>query len=231
MKLGKSMSLVGVFCAAVAGGMVADALVDTGPVVCLVDPTCRDLTQNEQKMLRPIFGNTLPYAEIKVFKRPPLLKLFADGHIGSVFHKNVYLTKDAGPQQDDYGLSADPVFGGDVIGDDIFVHEIAHIWQNQKVGHPFNLEEQDYYYEIKPDSVFSDFNFEQQAEIIRTYFVLRREIIRDTKQMDAFGTPEEERQLLDRTMSAKCSRMVPHQKILEKVLPFEPLTVCGPAAP
>lgn len=226
MKLGKSLSLVGIFCAAVAGGMIADAVVDTGPVVCLVDPTCRSLTKNEQRMLRPLFGDTLPYSEIKVFRRPPLLKLFSDGHIASAFNNNVYLTKEAGPQQDDFGLSVDPDSGADVTGDDIFVHEVAHIWQNQRGGHSYVLEDMEYYYEIKPHSVFSDFNREQQAEIIRTYFVLKRDILRYQDKSEQTQMPSDNHRLLNKSLALQCERLQSHQKLLENVLPLEPFSTC-----
>ncbi|MFN3827721.1 MAG: hypothetical protein ACK4NR_08880 [Micavibrio sp.] len=225
IKLGKSMSIIGVFCAAVAGGLIADQLVDTGPVVCLVDPTCRTLTKNEQEMLRPVFGNALPYGDIRVFKRPPIHKVFSEDHIGSAFFNNVYLTKEAGPQQDDFGLSVNPDSKEDVIGDDIFVHEISHVWQNQQRRSPIILDELDYYYEIKPDSVFSDFNREQQAEIIRTYFVLRREILRDQEKLNL---PEHSptTQGLAKALVPKCQRFLEHQRLLEKILPLEPVNTC-----
>lgn len=229
MRLNKTFSIVGIFLAAVAGGMIADTLVDTGPVVCLVDPTCRQLTENEQALLKPIFGDSLPYSDIRIYRRPSLHKLFSEGNIATAHNNNVYLTKDAGPQQADFGLGKDPASGVTVTGDDIFVHEIAHVWQNQTSGGSFSFKELDYYYEIKPNSLFRDFNREQQAEIIRSYFEQRRDIIRDHAQIEALATPDENRRLLKKLLPGKCGNLVTHQRVLEKVLPLEPVTVCSPA--
>ena len=50
----------------------------------------------------------------------------------------------------------------------MFMHEVTHCYQGQHLNFPLNNLHV-YKYELKPDSRFSDFGFEQQAEIIRNY--------------------------------------------------------------
>lgn len=59
-----------------------------------------------------------------------------------------------------------------------FVHEMTHVWQTQTQGrwylvlrrHPFSR----YHYALKPGWSLTQYGIEQQAEIIRHAFLLRR---------------------------------------------------------
>lgn len=60
----------------------------------------------------------------------------------------------------------------------LFVHEMAHVWQTQRAGrfyllmmrHPFCR----YRYAFQPGKPFARYGIEQQAEIVRHAFLLRR---------------------------------------------------------
>lgn len=61
----------------------------------------------------------------------------------------------------------------------LFIHEMVHVWQHQQgvflplVRHPFCR----YDYELIPGKNFLDYNVEQQAEIVRHVFLLRKGMI------------------------------------------------------
>ncbi len=57
---------------AVAVGLAADMMFDTGPAVCKIDPTCRKLTSDEIALAKPLFGNTIRYKDVLVFERHAL---------------------------------------------------------------------------------------------------------------------------------------------------------------
>lgn len=60
----------------------------------------------------------------------------------------------------------------------LFIHEITHVWQSQQRGrwylplhrHPFCR----YGYSLKPGAPLAAYGIEQQAEIVRHAFLLRR---------------------------------------------------------
>ncbi|WP_093664223.1 vgr related protein [Sphingomonas gellani] len=58
----------------------------------------------------------------------------------------------------------------------LFIHEMVHIWQHQRgvylplARHPFCR----YDYALKPGQAFTRYGLEQQAEIVRHAFLLRR---------------------------------------------------------
>ncbi len=57
----------------------------------------------------------------------------------------------------------------------LFIHELVHVWQHQKgvflplKRHPFCT----YNYSLKPGWPFKRYGIEQQAEIVRHYFLLK----------------------------------------------------------
>jgi hypothetical protein len=70
-------------------------------------------------------------------------------------------------------------FSGAALGlQGLFIHEMTHVWQAQRKGrfylpffrHPFCR----YRYELKPGRPLTRYGIEQQAEIIRHAFLLRR---------------------------------------------------------
>jgi len=81
------------------------------------------------------------------------------------------------------------------IPNDIFIHELVHIWQYQKFGAVYiykswkaQLSKEGYNYgsmkglnlAFKSSKMFHEFNFEQQAEIIQDYY--KRQFMNDTSR-------------------------------------------------
>lgn len=150
----------------------------------------RSLTAGEISMCRKFFQNSIDYRRVKIINKAILPKqdvpitphgnpYYPDGLIGS----NIY--------QDDF---SNPKFKDNPIrtnGTDLrikakltFIHEMTHVWQHQKgldlIKRGVLLQSLDritpdnlydaYSYQLKYDSKFNDFNFEQQATIIADYF-------------------------------------------------------------
>lgn len=59
-----------------------------------------------------------------------------------------------------------------------FIHEMTHVWQSQARGWWYLLVvgpfQRKYSYRLKPGKRFTDYNIEQQAEIVAHTFKLRR---------------------------------------------------------
>lgn len=59
-----------------------------------------------------------------------------------------------------------------------FIHEMTHVWQAQERGWWYLLLvgpfQRKYSYTLKPDKMLTDYNIEQQAEIVAHTFMLRQ---------------------------------------------------------
>lgn len=129
----------------------------------------RPLTQGEVEIARSMFGRAIDYEQVRVHRRkwwplqPRQVAMAPDGHL--------WLHPDGGLFCDDY--AAQPI-----ALQALFVHEMTHVWQAQRSGkwwlplmrHPFCS----YAYVLEPDKPFARYGIEQQAEIVRHAFMLRR---------------------------------------------------------
>ncbi len=129
----------------------------------------RPLTTGEVELARSIFGGTMDYSRVRLFRGkwwPLQPRRSAMAPTGSIwFHP------DGGGWSDDF--SKEP------LGLQAFwMHEMTHVWQAQKRGrlylplmrHPFCR----YAYELQPGRPFERYGIEQQAEIVRHVFLSRR---------------------------------------------------------
>jgi len=129
----------------------------------------RPLTTGEVELARSIFGGTMDYSRVRLFRGkwwPLQPRRSAMAPTGSIwFHP------DGGGWSDDF--SKEP------LGLQAFwMHEMTHVWQAQKRGrlylplmrHPFCR----YAYELQPGRPFERYGIEQQAEIVAHAFLLRR---------------------------------------------------------
>jgi len=129
----------------------------------------RPLTTGEVELARSIFGGTMDYSRVRLFRGkwwPLQPRRSAMAPTGSIwFHP------DGGGWSDDF--SKEP------LGLQAFwMHEMTHVWQAQKRGrlylplmrHPFCR----YAYELKPGRPFERYGIEQQAEIVRHRFLADR---------------------------------------------------------
>lgn len=73
------------------------------------------------------------------------------------------------------GLYCDDFCGQGISSQGLFIHEMVHVWQHQQgiflplARHPFCR----YDYAIKPGQPFKRYGIEQQAEIVRHYFMIK----------------------------------------------------------
>ena len=129
----------------------------------------RVLTSGEIDLVRTIFGDAIDCGRVRLVKRkwwPFQPKNAAMAPCGNIhFHPHGTLWS-----QD---FSREPLW---LQG--FWIHEMTHVWQAQRYGRfylplmrqPFSR----YRYEIVPGRSFARYGLEQQAEIVRQTFLLRR---------------------------------------------------------
>jgi hypothetical protein len=128
--------------------------------------TGRFLTPSETALAESVFGNSIAYDDVRVhngkwwFFQPRNVAMAPRGNIH--FHPKGR-------------LYCDDFCGSDITDQGLFIHEMTHVWQHQ-VGlnlilrrHPFCR----YDYAIKPGWPLKRYGIEQQAEIVRHYFMLK----------------------------------------------------------
>ncbi|NML06164.1 vgr related protein [Sphingomonas sp. G-3-2-10] len=127
----------------------------------------RPLTEQEIALARSVFGDAIDYARVRIrnrkwaFFQPRNTVMAPTGHIH--FHPH-------GPHyREDFAAEGLSLQG-------LFIHEMVHVWQHQKgiflplKRHPFCR----YDYAIRPGQPLEKYGLEQQAEIVRHAFLLRR---------------------------------------------------------
>ncbi|WP_294132750.1 vgr related protein [Sphingobium sp.] len=136
----------------------------------------RYLTRDEVTLARGMFGAAIDYGRVRVHERkwwpfqPRGVTMAPDGDLW--FHP------DGGLFCADFCESPLHIQGH-------FIHEMTHVWQAQRSGrwwlplmrHPFCR----YAYDVVPGKPFARYGIEQQAEIVRHAFLLRRGVMVDGK--------------------------------------------------
>ncbi|HEX4737481.1 MAG TPA: vgr related protein [Allosphingosinicella sp.] len=129
----------------------------------------RPLTAGEVALGRSVFGDAIDYSQVKIVRgrwwplQPRNVVMAPDG--------NVYVPPDGSLCSKDFAAETLPLQA-------FFLHEMTHVWQAQKAGrwylvlmrHPFCR----YRYRLVPGRPFRRYGIEQQAEIVRHVFLLRR---------------------------------------------------------
>ena len=120
-------------------------------------------------LARTVFGGAIDYAKVTIRRQkffplqPRKVTMAPRGHLH--FH----------PLGDAY---CDDFAGENPLRQGLFIHEMTHVWQTQTRGdwylllrrHPFCL----YDYSLRPGWKLERYGIEQQAEIVRHAFLLRR---------------------------------------------------------
>jgi hypothetical protein len=130
-------------------------------------PADRALTPAERALTTGIFGTAINLDKVRIRRRrwwplqPRNVVMAPRGHIH--FHA----------ASDSYRAC----FGGADLDDQaLFIHEMTHVWQHQSGislilrRHPLSR----YAYEYEPGKPFARYGIEQQAEIVRHVFLMRR---------------------------------------------------------
>jgi hypothetical protein len=126
----------------------------------------RFLTAAEQRLAESVFGQAIDYDAVRIkhskwaFFQPKRVVMAPRGAIH--FHPKGH-------------LYCHDFCEGDWNDQGLFIHEMTHVWQHQTGmnllirRHPFCR----YDYVLKPGKPFTSYGIEQQAEIVRHYFLLR----------------------------------------------------------
>ena len=129
----------------------------------------RPLTPGEVSMARSVFGQAIDYGRVRLMRR----KWWPFQPRGIVMAPcgNVHFHPLDERWSEDFSLAPPAVQG-------LLIHELTHVWQAQTRGryylplmrHPFCR----YAYRLVPGKPFARYGLEQQAEIVRHAFLLRR---------------------------------------------------------
>lgn len=131
--------------------------------------TSRALTPAERRLAESMFGTAIVYEAVQVHRRkywpfhPRRVTMAPDGHI--------WLHPLGSLHCEDFAVASLTLQGH-------FIHEMTHVWQAQRGGryylplmrHPLCR----YDYRFVPDKPFTRYGIEQQAEIVRHTFLMRR---------------------------------------------------------
>jgi hypothetical protein len=129
----------------------------------------RPLTSGEVALLQSVFGAAIDPVPVRIRRRrwfpfqPQRVTMAPMGHLH--FHPR------SASYCDDFSATTLALQGH-------FIHEMAHVWQAQTRGrwylvlmrHPWTR----YDYVLKPGWMLAQYGLEQQAEIVRHLFLLRR---------------------------------------------------------
>lgn len=152
----------------------------------------RGLTANERKLVMPIFKDSIDYDKVKIH-HGRFIPIFQPSQTAMTPFGTIHFPDDI--YEEDY-TSPSRVFPDVISSKNLFVHEMAHVWQYQLGYSPFlngiiialkggyfgnrNYIHHDGYpvanaYEylskVQSNQDLSDFNMEQQASIIADYYV------------------------------------------------------------
>ncbi|MEQ1688811.1 MAG: vgr related protein [Sphingopyxis sp.] len=129
----------------------------------------RSLTAGEIALARGVFGDAIAYDRVEIRRRkwaffqPKRVIMAPMGHMHFHPHGDIYC--------DDFCETP-------VERQGLFIHEMVHVWQAQTRGRwflvlmrwPFDR----YSYALKPGWPLHRYGLEQQAEIVRHYFLLSK---------------------------------------------------------
>ena len=130
----------------------------------------RKLTEGEIALARSVFGDAIRYDAVRVrhrkwiFFQPRRIVMAPMGHLHFHPRGEAYC--------DDFSCPASDA----LKAKGLFLHEMVHVWQAQTRGrwylvlmrHPFAT----YDYSLKPGWPLARYGLEQQAEIVRHYWLL-----------------------------------------------------------
>ena len=129
--------------------------------------TERPLTEGEITLARGVFGDAIDYAAVRVRRRK--WAFFQPRHVVMAPRGHLHFHPAGDLWRDDFAEAA-------LTDQGLFIHEMTHVWQHQRglflplVRHPFCR----YGYSFVPGRPLARYGIEQQAEIVRHAFLLRR---------------------------------------------------------
>jgi hypothetical protein len=147
---------------------------------CHVDPTCRTMTDDEKKIAKNVFGEKFNTDIVRIYERPHIITFFITLMKGGIFKaasfENIiffglpsFINEKMLEMIEKYKPPHVPSYNG-IADRPLLVHELTHIAQYQfKI--PDNRQEKSYEYKLKDGKKFDDYGFEQQAEIVKDFYI------------------------------------------------------------
>lgn len=134
--------------------------------------TQRSLTSGEIELAQTIFNDAIDYSAVRLIHRPWWPLQPRDTVMAPT--GNIHFHPRGSTWSEDFSH-------GTLAAQGLFIHELTHVWQAQTKGryylplmrHPFCR----YAYSIAPGRPFGRYGIEQQAEIVRHYFLGERGVI------------------------------------------------------
>lgn len=129
----------------------------------------RGLTAGEIRLAQSIFGDAVDYEKVRICHHKWIF--FQPAHVVMAPMGAMYFHPKGGIYCGDFSQASHALQG-------LFIHEMVHIWQAQTKGrwylvlmrHPFAR----YHYSLKPGWRLERYGLEQQAEIVRHYWMLKQ---------------------------------------------------------
>lgn len=145
-------------------------------ILSWIDPTARGLTSDEIKLARPILGDKVHYASVRVFERKTLDTIWhewqgGNRRAGTAQHHFIYLheVNDFDRQEAEKdGYKGYP-------NRKLLIHELTHVGQRQNSISHTGLEK-DYAVTIQPGKPFTAYKLEQQATLTENYYEAWRKV-------------------------------------------------------
>lgn len=159
----RKRSLIRIFAKAVAGLALGVVFAYGGFVTAFYAGRGEKLTDGEARLVTDIFGDEIDAAKIRKHFRDPsdvthLMKSKQGTVLPFISHIDIFGQV---ATSTDYSRESPRLFG-------FFAHEATHCWQNQTGS--WTLKRMGVYeFTLTPQSRFSDFGMEQQADIIQSY--------------------------------------------------------------
>ena len=133
----------------------------------------RGLTSGEIAMARQIFGDSIDYGRVRVHNGEYLWFGLQPNDTAMTPNGEMYFNPDR--FREDFSPLANSYHRDQAW----FMHEMTHVWQYQ-LGYPVKWKRgnplgwiMSYKYKVDPAKRFSDYNMEEQGDIIRDYFSLK----------------------------------------------------------
>jgi hypothetical protein len=127
----------------------------------------RALTKAERALAESVFGQAINYDQVAISNRK--WWWFQPRHVAMAPRGTIHFH----PKGD---LYCSDFCGRDLTHQGLFIHEMTHVWQHQSgiflplARHPFCR----YDYSLRPGWILKRYGIEQQAEIVRHYFLLKQ---------------------------------------------------------
>lgn len=195
-------------------------------LLCRVDPHCRQMTPGEIEMARSIFSDSINYNHVKIFNRKYML-VAGEGH-GLSPNGNIYVDGTEKWSED---------YAKDLGGAPMLIHELAHVWQVQNgrelrteafsafFKHDFDYSAA-YDYDLSTHQYYRDYNLEQQADIVQSYYLGRLNFRQMTEGLDMTKPYFLYKKDFNELALNACRDLVKHEDKLMQVLPLQPEKGC-----